>query len=173
MFINVAQAAAENSSGIAVLGLNLKMFIAQLVNFGLIMLVLWKLAYKPLLKVLDDRAAKVAKGVADAEAATKLKAGATTEKLELLKTARVEAARIIDEAGSKAAELRESTIISTKAEVAKVVAAGRAELGREKEQMIGEVVKESKTLLASAVLKIAGVKIDDKKDAELIKESLT
>ena len=49
------------------LGLNLNGLIAQLVNFGLLFFLLWLVAYKPILRLLDDRAARIREGVEKAE----------------------------------------------------------------------------------------------------------
>ena len=44
---------------IGALGINLKLFIAQLINFAVILLVLWRFAYKPLLAIMKERQKKI------------------------------------------------------------------------------------------------------------------
>jgi len=44
-----------------------QLIIAQLVNFAIVLFVLWKFAYNPILKTLNDRTKKIEKGVKDAE----------------------------------------------------------------------------------------------------------
>ncbi len=51
------------------LGINLKILIAQFINFSIFFFVLYKFAYKPMLKFLDDRKQKIEKGLNDAEKA--------------------------------------------------------------------------------------------------------
>jgi F-type H+-transporting ATPase subunit b len=46
------------------LGIEWKSLVAQLINFGILVFVLWKLVYKPILKVLDERA-QMAKDAAE------------------------------------------------------------------------------------------------------------
>ena len=41
------------------LGINLKILVAQLINFLVLFIVLYKFGYKPMLKFLDDRKDKI------------------------------------------------------------------------------------------------------------------
>ena len=49
------------------LGINGKLLLAQIVNFFILLYILKRFAYKPILKVLDDRKEKIEKGLRDAE----------------------------------------------------------------------------------------------------------
>ena len=51
---------------IKTLGIDLPKLIAQLVNFGIVLVVLWKFAYKPILAMLDQRRDKIAESMANA-----------------------------------------------------------------------------------------------------------
>ena len=53
------------------LGINLGYLISQIVNFTLLAVLLYFVAYKPILRMLDERSARIQKGLADAEAASK------------------------------------------------------------------------------------------------------
>ena len=59
-------------------GIDWKLLLAQAVNFGVLFVALTYFLYKPVLKTLDERKQKVAKGVTDAEAAEKMLAEADT-----------------------------------------------------------------------------------------------
>jgi F-type H+-transporting ATPase subunit b len=72
-------------------GIDIRLIIIQVVNFGLLMVLLTYLLYKPVLKMLKDREDTIAKGIADAEAAGKAKADATEEKNAIIATANTEA----------------------------------------------------------------------------------
>lgn len=50
-------------------GINGKLLLMQSVNFGLLLLVLWKFVYRPVLTMIDERREKIAEGVRIAEAA--------------------------------------------------------------------------------------------------------
>ena len=53
------------------LGIDWKFLIAQIVNFLVLLFVLYKFAYGPILAMLEKRQKKIEKGLKDAEAATK------------------------------------------------------------------------------------------------------
>ena len=44
------------------LGINLPDLIAQIINFGVLFGVLWLVGYKPILRLLDERARKIGDG---------------------------------------------------------------------------------------------------------------
>lgn len=76
-------------------GIDGKLLIAQAVNFGVLFVALTYLLYKPTMKTLDERRAKVAKGVEDAEEAEKKLAEADVTVGERLKSAESEAEGIV------------------------------------------------------------------------------
>jgi F0F1-type ATP synthase membrane subunit b/b' len=45
------------------LGINAPLFLAQLVNFSIVLLVMWKWVYTPLVKLMDKRAQEIADGL--------------------------------------------------------------------------------------------------------------
>ena len=49
------------------LGIHLSSLIAQVFNFGLLLLLLYMFAYKPVIKMLDQRAAKIKESVDQTE----------------------------------------------------------------------------------------------------------
>lgn len=94
-------------------GIDGKLLIAQAVNFGVLFVALTYLLYKPTMKTLDERRAKVAKGVEDAEEAEKKLAEADVTVGEKLKGAESEAEGIVASAreaatGEKARIVKEA-----------------------------------------------------------------
>ena len=73
-------------------------FVSQIVNFLILAFIFKKFLYKPVLKILQDRKRQIAKGIEDAEAAGIALVRANSEKDELIKTATLEAERIIEKA---------------------------------------------------------------------------
>src|SRR4051812_1308119 len=79
-------------------GINWKLLLTQVINFGLLLLALRYFLYGPIMKIIDERKDKIAKGVVDAEAATVKLATAETEKESIIKNANGEAEKIVAEA---------------------------------------------------------------------------
>ena len=76
-------------------GIDWRLIVIQIFNFGVLAGVLWYFLYKPVLKILNEREAKIKKGIEDADAAGKARADADTEKNVVLKEAHKEAGEIV------------------------------------------------------------------------------
>lgn len=85
-------------------GLDWKLLLIQVVNFGILIIALRQFLYKPVMKVLAERQALVAKGVEDAEAAKVKLEGAGEEALAKVKGAEVEAEGIVASARDSASQ---------------------------------------------------------------------
>ncbi|MFC1653464.1 F0F1 ATP synthase subunit B [Patescibacteria group bacterium] len=119
--------------------INLQQFLLQIVNFGIVFFVLSKFAYKPILKILDERANKISDGLRAAEKSLQeqIKIEQTKQK-ELAKTQK-EAAKILEEANKKAEGLSKEMIEQAKAESKKVIQ-------NEEKQLMARLEKEEKRL---------------------------
>lgn len=146
------------------LGLDVKLLIAQVVNLGLLLVVLNKFVYKPLLKVLDDRRKKIEDSLANGrlmeerlasleakekEVITKAEDQVRKEREKILKMAKEEKQVILAEARQAAAR-----------EVAKGMARVKQEesesLTRIKNQLIDRMVKDLSAKYTEGNRKILG-----------------
>src|SRR3972149_8583050 len=80
------------------LGINLGFFLVQLLNFLILVVILYAWAYKPILRMLDDRKAKIAQGLEDARIASEARANAEKEAAKIVADAQAEAATRVGEA---------------------------------------------------------------------------
>lgn len=76
---------------VTALGIDLRIFIAQLINFAVLVFVLYRFAYGPILNLLEQRKEKIRKGMEDAEASAKALAEASEEKKSIIAAANQEA----------------------------------------------------------------------------------
>jgi len=166
------QQAAGAAGIIGPLGIDGKIFIAQLVNISVVVFVLWKWVYKPLLKVLDDRTKKIEQGLRDAAESAAARQRSEQEKDQVVLEARLKAKGIVEEARTTAQAEGEALVRKARQEVERVVAQGREQLRLDKEKLADEVKADIGGLLAQAVETIARQKLDPAKDAELIRASL-
>lgn len=88
----------------AAFGLDIKLLLIQALNFAILLLVLWKFLYTPVLKMIDERREKVAEGVKKAEAADRKLADADTEGKSIVAGAGKEAESLVASGRSKAAQ---------------------------------------------------------------------
>ena len=154
------------------LGIDWRLLIAQLVNFAILLAVLYKFVYKPLLALLEKREAMIAKSVEDAQAIEhRLK---ETEKAseEALAEARLEASKVFEESEKVAEERRKQALEKTKGDVAHIVEQTRQMLKSEKETMMQEARQEIATLVVTAVERVLSDVAHDKVSDQLVKKTL-
>ncbi|MDY6028812.1 MAG: F0F1 ATP synthase subunit B [Acidaminococcaceae bacterium] len=142
-------------------------FIAQVLNFLFLIFVLAKFAYKPLVKMMEDRKNKIA---GDLEAADKAKAEAEAVKSEYaakLAEARQEAQAIIDNARKTAQAAHDKIIADTKAEQEQVVAAAKESIAMEQKKSMDEIRGQVINLSIAVASKIVEQKLGSEDDKEL------
>jgi F-type H+-transporting ATPase subunit b len=88
----------------AAFGISWKLLLIQAVNFGVLLVVLSYLLYKPILRIIDERREKIAEGVRTAEAAAQRLADAKEESNTLVGGAAREAENLVAAARARADE---------------------------------------------------------------------
>ncbi len=136
------------------LGIDWKLLLAQVVNFAILLFVLKRYAYKPMLQMLDDRTSKIERGLQDAEAAT-IKLHEIEEKEKaVLSEARAEAKKLLmdaDESGKKRDAMK---IVETEERVKKLLADAEVKIDLDRAKMLTEAKKELAETVVMAVEKI-------------------
>lgn len=152
--------------------IDIKLIIAQLINFAIVLFVLYKFAYGPILKMMNERTQKIEKGLKDSEESHK-KLGEIMEKEKaVLIEARKVAQEILNKAEEAANKNKEEIIVSAKEQAQKILNDSAKKIETEKIQMMQEVKGEIADLVVLATSKLIAEKIDNKKDKELIKKVL-
>lgn len=154
------------------LGINLKLLIAQIVNFIIVMLLLWKFAYTPVLKMLTDRKDKIAQGILDAEAAAKSLAKAEEEASKIRDKSYAEAKEILKNARDAAGV--EATELVTKAndQADRVVKTAKEEASQMKDKTMSEAKKEISDVVIIALDKIVGKELNDEQKKKLTSKAI-
>ena len=125
--------------------INIWQVLFQAVNFGVILFVLNKVLYKPVMKMLDDRAKKINEGMAAAE--KNLKEAGEIEKLKKAEVAkaRKEAAAILRQAEVEAKKAADSILEASKKkakdEAERIVKNAESEVVAAKKAMEGQAVE--------------------------------
>lgn len=153
---------------IKALGLDWRIFFAQLVNFSILIFVLWRFAYKPVFNILEERRLKIEEGLKNSDQA-KLEIGnALKNKKEVLSEAKKEAALIIEESRKQAEKKYQEIIAKSKEDLQIIISEEKDKIKLERESISAEIKKEVSFLVVSAVEKVLLEKIDQKKDGEMI-----
>jgi len=154
------------------LGIDWKLLIAQIVNFLVLLFVLYKFAYGPILAMLEKRQKKIEKGLKDADQARKYLAESEEKQKEIIRKARTEAKEIVEKAYIQAEKSKKEIAEESKKQAEKIITGAKAEIAREKEKTVREIKSEIGSLVVAATEKMIGEKIDKDKDKELIEKSL-
>jgi len=154
------------------LGIDYKLLIAQIVNFLVLLFVLYKFAYGPIVAMLEKRQKKIEQGLADAEAAKKNLEKSEEKQKEILKKARTETKEIVAKAHIQAEKSKSEMAAEAKAQAEKIIADAKVQIEREKRKMLGEIKSEIGGLVVAAAEKIIDEKLDGEKDKKLIEKSL-
>ncbi|OGH63339.1 MAG: ATP synthase F0 subunit B [Candidatus Magasanikbacteria bacterium RIFCSPHIGHO2_01_FULL_50_8] len=157
---------------VGTLGLKTDVFIAQLLNFLIILFVLWRWAYKPLLKILEEREVRIKKGLDDADAAGARLADIEKEHVAVLARAREEGAVFIKDAHARADEKREELLAKSRAEISKLVTDARKKIADERATAAEELKKEIAALVVTTAEMVLKERIDADKDATIMNKSL-
>jgi F-type H+-transporting ATPase subunit b len=124
-------------------GVNWPMFISQCVSFAIVAFLLHRFAYKPVLKVLEERREKIAESLANAEQIKKELANAQGKSQEILSQANAQGNKLIEEARVSAAKILEQesqkAIATANEIISKARQANEAELARMKAELRREV----------------------------------
>ncbi len=163
-----AHEAAESTGGLSALGVNGTLFIAQLINFSIIFLILWRWVFRPIAAHLSERTEKIEQSLRDAAQIREQKSAFTTWQAEQMKQARIEAGDIVTNAKKEAEALRLEILAKAKAEQEAIVASGHALLEREQQHMLAEAEQKLASLVVLATEKVLREKLTNESDAKLV-----
>ncbi|HXF86684.1 MAG TPA: F0F1 ATP synthase subunit B [Anaerolineales bacterium] len=152
------------------LGINLGLFIVQIIAFTIVFLTLNAWVYKPMLNMLEARKKKIAQGLEDARVAAEARADAEKEAAKIIANAQAEASKIVAEATERAAIAARDVKAAAEAEAAKAREAAIAEAELERNRILGDLRNQVASLAIAAANKLVGEALDEKKQRALIDE---
>jgi F-type H+-transporting ATPase subunit b len=155
------------------LGIDWKLLIAQVINFGILLFVLHRFAYKPILKMLQKRSQTIEDGLANAKKIEDNLRDSELNKNELLNAARQQGQSIITQAGEQAERTRAERLQAASKEVEDIISRAKQEIVEAKHVMLKEVKQEVADLVIQATEKILQEKLDEKSQAALVENALT
>ncbi len=135
------------------LGIDWKLLAAQIVNFTILLLVLRKFAYTPVLDMLHKRSNIIAKSIQEAKKIEEDSKRFEITKENEMRVSRIQAKNIVSEAAGLAEKEREKIISSAYADSVKVMADAKNIIRMQKERMLKDAEKEVGMLAISAVEK--------------------
>lgn len=168
----VQEAAGEATHKITPFDINPGLIIWTLVVFGILMAILWKYGWPSLLKSVEEREARIAKQLADAERANAEAARLLEQHRQGLAAARAEAQEIIATAKVVAQKEREQLLARTREEQEQLLERARREIDAEKGKAILALRREAVDLSIAAATKLVGSNLDSDANRRLVLEYL-
>lgn len=150
--------------------IDLQLLIAQAVNFGIVLAVLYFFALKPLVNIMNERSEKIAKSLEEADAVSTRLKEAETEKEEIVSAAKKQASIIVEEAVLRGEEKREAVLTRAKEEIGQLINSEKAKIQTEKAETLKEIKADVAELVILTVEKVLNEKMNSERDQELIKK---
>lgn len=154
------------------LGINLGYLISQIVNFALLAVLLYFVAYKPILRMLDERSARIKKGLEDAELASQRASAMEQEFEKRMTEARREGQEIIAQATQMSERARQDILDKAREEARAQIEKAREEISRERDLAMAELRQQVADLSLVISEKVIGATLDEQRQRQLIAEFL-
>jgi F-type H+-transporting ATPase subunit b len=155
----------EAASGITKIthdfGVNLPSIAAQALSFAVVAFILWRFGFKPVLAVLDERQKKIDSGLKYAEEMKAKLAATQQESAQLIKTAQLEAQKLVDEARKAAKEFADRQQADAAARAADTLAKAQQAIELEHRKMLDQARGEIARLVVITTERVLAKKLSE------------
>lgn len=164
---------AENSGGIfGSLGIDWKILLFQMIAFAILVFILAKFVYPPILKMLDRREKLIEDSVKAAKDANEKAEKSADEVAQKLADARKDSEEIVAAAREQSAQMLADSEKEAQKRADATVESARQQLARDVESARKLLRDETASLVADATEKVVGEKVDNSRDAKLIENAI-
>ena len=154
------------------LGINLPSLIAYLLNFLILLGVLYLIAYKPIIRLLDQRADRIRESLAAADQARQEATSARESIEEQINEARREGQRLLEQAREASDRFRGEEMDRARGEAEAFIERAHADIQRERDAAIQEVRANFGELAITAAERVIRRSLDRQTHQELISQVL-
>jgi F-type H+-transporting ATPase subunit b len=130
--------------------------IAQIINFSIVCAVLYRFAYGPILKMLDERRQQIALGQANAAKIEVELAKTEAQRQEVLIRVNAQATRLIEEARAAAARVQEQETQKAIAAAEQIIVKSREAAAQDHARMLAELKREVGRLVVQTTATVTG-----------------
>ena len=148
---------------------DVKLLLAQIINFAVAFVVLYFFGLKPLFKAMRERSEKIAKSLADGRAVEEKLAQTKEDYKKEMARAKREAGELLVKVGAEAEEGRKELLDKAKEEIGQIVNKEKEKIAQEKARVAAEIRSEVADLVVAATEKVLGDKNKTNSDKEAIK----
>lgn len=137
-------------------GLDWPHFIAQVISFGIVCLLLYVFAYKRVLAMLEVRRQRIAEGLANADKIKAELARTEAQRLEVMSHANAHATKLIEEARAAAARVQEQETQKAISSAEQIITKAREAAAAEHARMLAELKREVGRLVVQTTATVTG-----------------
>lgn len=163
--------------GIGSLGINVSTLIAQIINVAILFGLLYLVAYKPIMRMLDERSRKIKESMDNTEYIRRQAERAEEEASKRIEEAAKEGQEAIARAVHTGEEVRQEAQQKAKSEAEALIARARSEIQRERDEAIDQLRESFADITIEAAGKVIDRTLDKKAHRDIIdkvlKESTT
>lgn len=152
---------AEKSGFFETFGVNWPFFIAQLINFIIVIFVLKKFAFGPIQAMLEQRRKRIAEGEEKLKRIEQQLADSEKQTQEAIAKANSEAQRLIEEAKESASVLSEKKAQEAVSSAQQILAKAEEAAQAERRAMAAELKQEFGRLVAATTASVTGKVLND------------
>ena len=153
------------------LGVDGPKLIAQLINFGIVLFVLWRFAYKPVLEMLETRRQKIAKSMDEAEQIKAELAETQAVRDKVMAEANARAEKLIADAKEAAKQVGKAEGERAVKQAEEIIRKAREATKADRERMMAELKAEIGRLVVETTAKVSGKVLTTEDQQRLIDET--
>jgi F-type H+-transporting ATPase subunit b len=162
----------EGPAGIATtFGVDWPHLLAQVASFCIVCLVLYRFAYRPVLKMLEARRQQIALGLANAEQIKAELARTEAQRQEVMAQAMAQANTLIEEGRTAAARVREQLTQTAIAAAEQITIKAHEAAAQEHDRMLAELKREVGRLVVQATTTVTGKILTSEDQRRLAEET--
>ncbi|MGE0406742.1 MAG: F0F1 ATP synthase subunit B [Candidatus Korobacteraceae bacterium] len=144
----------------------------QIASFAIVCFLLQRWAYRPVIRMLDERRATIAQGLANSERIRTELQNIEAQRLEVIDHARLEAAKIIEKANATAARIRAREKERSIAEAELIVRKSHEMAEQEQRRMRAELKHELGHLIVQAAATLSGKALTEEDQLRLAQQTV-
>jgi len=154
------------------LGIEWPVLIAQIVNFAILLFVLQRFVYKPVIRMLDERRENARLALEREQHSEERLHTADAEKEQILEAARKESVAILETARLDGEEMKRKYLESAKEEAVRARADAEKRLKDERARLLIEVKAELGTLVVDTIERSLGDVLDARAQGKMVEQAL-
>jgi len=155
------------------LGINLGYLVIQILGLFVLLLLMKHFAYGPIIRVLEERQARIAKGLEDSRQAAIARDNADAEAKKILDAARADAAKFRADAAVQAEEAASGITAKAHQEKQEILAKAKDDAKEERNRILSELRTQVASISIAAANKLVGEALDDQRQRRIIANFFT